>query len=93
MKTRIALTLAVLLGLPFLNQAIFSPVETIVKNQAVVATVNGGDAAFVAQEAVHAGVSLGSTLLVIAGLVALILIWATPIKKFWSNDPVINSAS
>jgi len=86
MKTRIALTLAVILGLPFLNQVFFDSVETIVKIPAAVATVNGGDAAFVAQQAVHAGFSLGSVLLALGGILALVLIWAAPVKKLFAEE-------
>lgn len=88
MKTRIALTLAVILGGGALDRALFSPVATIVKNQAAIATVNGGDSAFVAQQAIHTGVSLGSVLLLIAGLVALVLIWTNPVKKLFAEETV-----
>lgn len=86
MKTRIALTLALLLGLPLLNKALIEPTQTIVKNQAAVATVNGGDAAFVTQQAINSGFSLTTILLFLGALVVLFFIWASTVKKIFSED-------
>jgi hypothetical protein len=93
MKTRIALTLGVLVGAPFLDKALFHPAETIVKNNVAVSTLNGGDGAFVAQQAVHSASSLGHILFGAVVLAVLVAIWFAPIKKWWQTDPIINSAA
>jgi hypothetical protein len=85
MKTRIFLTLALLIGLPVLNRVLVEPAEAVVKNQAAVATLNGGDAAFVAQQAVDAGFATGSTLLLLALVVSLGFIWF-PVFKMAVSD-------
>jgi hypothetical protein len=91
MKTRIVLTLALLVGATFLERALFHPVEAIAKNSVAVSTVNGGDAAFVAQQAVHSASALGHVLVGFAVLAALVTIWFPAIKKLWNADPIINS--
>ncbi len=86
MKTRIALTLGLLVGAHFLDNALFHPVETIVKNNVAVATVNGGDAAFVAQQAVNSGSSLAHSLFLAAFVVAVFSVWYAPLKKAFSTS-------
>jgi hypothetical protein len=84
MKTRIALYLLSLATLGFLRHAIFSPATTVAENTAAVATVNGGDAAFVAQQALHATTGFPFTL--IAFLVITALFWASPFNKFINSE-------
>lgn len=91
MKTRIALTFGVLVGAPFLDNALFHPVETIAKNNVAVATVNGGDAAFVAQQAVHSASNLGHITFGVFIMALIAIIWFAPLKKWLKTDPVINS--
>jgi len=91
MKTRIVSTLALLASAHFLDEALFHPAETIVKNNVAVATVNGGDAAFVAQQAVNSASSTGHFLFGAAVLVAVVAIWFPVVKKWWVSADESNS--
>lgn len=84
MKTRIALTLGLIIGAPFLDNSLLHPAETIVKNNVAVSTLNGGDAAFVTQQAVHSASSFGHILFYVAFLTILFAIWFAPVNK-WIN--------
>lgn len=84
MKTRIALTVLSLSGWGFLNRGIFYPVDVVAKNTLAVATVNGGDAAFIAQNAYDAGSNALMFASTIAILSLLVFIWAKPLSKYLS---------
>jgi hypothetical protein len=82
MKTRIALTTLLLAGWGFLNRGIIYPVDVVAKNTLAVNTVNGGDAAFIAQNAYNAGsnsLTLVSTVVILS---LLVLVWAKPLSKY-----------
>lgn len=79
MKTRIILTALLIIGGAWFASSIGQPVATLADNKVAVATVNGGDAEFVGQEAVRNTTRLPWT----AGavLVGLSLIWYAPVRK------------
>ncbi len=81
MKTRIVITLLVVLGAYFIDNALFHPVETLVKNNVAIATVNGGDSAWVLQQAAQTSLSGTHAAFYIGYLVALTAIWWTPVCK------------
>lgn len=85
MKTRIVLTLITLLTTPFVINAFFKPVETLSKNKAAVATLNGDDAAYVVQQTVESGFSVLGAVAALLYLGVLIAIWAVPAKKLLST--------
>lgn len=79
MKTRIILTILLLIGGAWFASSVGRPVSTLADNKVAVATVNGGDTEFVGQEVVRNTTRLPWT----AGavLVGLSLVWYTPIRK------------
>ena len=85
MKTRITLSVIALLLWGWFSRALLVPVTVVAKNAAAVATVNGGDAAFVAQQATNTTVNYSLHLYAAALLVVLILIWAAPVKRLFSQ--------
>ena len=80
-KFRLLLTLVTVLFAGFINSGVGEAAKVPVETSASIATINGGDAAFVAQHAVHAGLSTTSFLFDLAVIVFLIVIWVSPIKK------------
>lgn len=77
MKIRIFSTIVILALWGFLNKGLFYSADVIAKNTLAVSTVNGGDAAFVAQQSYDAApFSMVGTVLLI---IVLIGIWAQPV--------------
>lgn len=65
----------------FLNRGIFAPADIVAKNTLAVSTVNGGDGAFIAQQAYNAG---SESLVLVSSLAIgslLVFIWAKPLSK------------
>lgn len=81
MKIRILITVLSLAVWGFLNRGIFQPVDILTKNTLAVATVNGGDGAFVAQNAYNAFSPLFSGISTVALIVLIVAIWAKTISK------------
>lgn len=81
MKIKIGFTLALLLGWGFLNRGIFYPVDVIAKNTLAVSTVNGGDAAYIAQTAYTTGSATFAALSSLVLLSLLAVVWASELKK------------
>ena len=79
MKTRIILTAVLIIGGAWFASSIGRPVATLADNKVAVATVNGGDAEFVGQEAVRNTTRLPWT--AVAVLVGLSLIWYATVRK------------
>ena len=79
MKIRIALYLISLALWGFLRDALFAPALVVAQNTAAVATVNGGDAAFVAQQSLSTGASYPITLVVVVALT--VAFWFNPVKS------------
>jgi uncharacterized membrane protein YjgN (DUF898 family) len=81
MKTRIFVSLVLLAVWGFLNRGIFQPIDTIAKNTLAVSTVNGGNAAYVSQQAYGASTDLLAFVSGIALIFILIAIWVKPFNK------------
>ena len=81
MKVRILITVILLAFYGWFLRGIARPVGVIAKNTAVVATVNGGDEAYVAQEALRESFNYGP--FVSFGMLtgALILVWRGQFKS------------
>ena len=86
MKIKIGFTLALLFGWGFLNRGIFYPVDVIAKNTLTVSTVNGGDAAFVAQTAYSTGSTSIAAFSSLALLSLLAVVWASELKKLFQSN-------
>jgi hypothetical protein len=78
MKTRIILTIILLIGAGWLSPSIGEPVSVLAKNQASVATVNGGNAEYIAQSTVNNTVSM--PWIATGAFIGLVIIWVGPIK-------------
>lgn len=75
MSLRIRLVLFVVLAAILTAvKSVFAPVSIIANNAAAVATVNGGDAAFIAQTAVHQAISFPWYLVSLVVLVFVFLV-------------------
>jgi hypothetical protein len=84
MRTRIILTLLLLLCAVWFAQSVGRPVATLARQKAVVATVNGGDQAYVNQHAVDTTVMWPwSAVGVILGVT---LIWHAPMRRALAAD-------
>lgn len=84
MKIRILFTLIIIAAWGFFQRGLFVPANTLIKNKLAAATVNGGDTAYVAQNAYNvagSAFSWGAALVLFA---ALVVIWFAQLKKFWS---------
>lgn len=79
MKTRIVLTVLLIVLAGWFSRSIGTPVSTVVRNRAVIASVNGGNDSYVAQAVVDNTVTINWSLGVAA--LGVILIWAGPVKK------------
>lgn len=88
MKTRIALTGLLLLIAGWFTVSFGQPVSTLARNKAVVATVNGGDQAYVTQNVADTTVMWPWT--AAATLIGLGLIWQAPIRKVLVRPSAIN---
>jgi hypothetical protein len=86
MKTRIILTIASLLAWGWLSRALFTPATAIAKNYAVVNTVNGGDSAYIAQQALDASTNTASIVYALVLVGVLISIWAAPVKHIFAAE-------
>jgi hypothetical protein len=71
MKIRIALTILLLAAWGFINRGIIYPVDVVTKNALAVNTVNGGDGAYIAQEAYNAS---GNMLTPVSSIVLFFLL-------------------
>jgi hypothetical protein len=86
MKTRIVLYLASLALWGFLRNALFVPAFVVAQNVSAVATLNGGDTAFVSQQALSAGAGLPVSFAVFVILTAAF--WFTPISNALKSENV-----
>ncbi len=86
MKVRITTTIALLAIWGFLNRGIFYTADQVIGQKLAVDTVNGGDAALLAQNAYNASFS-GFTLISAAIFLFLLgTIWYEPVKNLFSED-------
>jgi hypothetical protein len=84
MKLKIVSFVVIVAILSFLNTYLAEPVAVLAKNKAAVATVNGGDAAFVGQNAVNHVVAtpwLGLTILTLA-----VVMFYSDVRKALSSN-------
>lgn len=81
MKTRIILSLLAIAFWGCFARAIVTPVSVIANNTAAVATVNGGDGAFFAQQTLSESAPTIRLLYTVVLFIVLYFIWANKIKK------------
>lgn len=82
MKIRIVLSLLFIAIWSYLG-GLFNSADTVAKNNLTVATVNGGDAAFIAQQTYFSGQA--NTLGILTFAVIMITIWYAPMRASLSN--------
>lgn len=81
MKTRIILSVLFLVLAGWFSRSIGEPVSVVAQNHASVATLNGGDDAFVVQHSVDYTVQRDWRFLITS--LGLVVIWAAPLKRFY----------
>lgn len=68
----------------FLENAVFAPISTVAANHATVATVNGGDTAYVVQQSFFMSASFGIIVAMMAFSVLYIL-WYPELSKLFKS--------
>jgi hypothetical protein len=68
----------------FLENAVFAPISTVAANHATVATVNGGDTAYVVQQSLLMSAPLGIVIAMMAFSVLYVL-WYTEISNLFKS--------
>lgn len=68
----------------FLENAVFAPISTVAANHATVATVNGGDTAYVVQQSFFMSTSFGIIVAMMAFSVLYVL-WYPELSKLFKS--------
>ena len=82
-STRLVLTAITFIATIILNTTLVRPVATTVTNKISVATVNGGDSAFLLNEAVQNGGTIWLVSLFLP--ICFVAIWWEPITQFFAK--------
>lgn len=85
MKIRIAVTVILVALWGFLNRGVFYTADQLAGQTLAVNTVNGGDAALLAQNAYHAATPTLNVLGLIGFLALIVAIWFAPVAKLFSS--------
>lgn len=81
---KILATILFLTFVGFLVNAVFAPISTVAANHAAVATVNGGDTAYVVQQSFFMSASFGIIVAMMAFSVLYIL-WYPELSKLFKS--------
>ena len=81
---KILATILFLTFVCFLVNAVFAPISTVATNHATVATVNGGDTAYVAQQSLLMSAPFGIIIAMMAFSVLYVL-WYTEISNLFKS--------
>ena len=83
-KTKAILSIILVIGY-FILLPIITPTATLVQNTATLATVNGGDAEYVASHTIHSWMNIASVIIPIS--IALVLGWI-----WWPNKKNVGNS-
>lgn len=89
MKARIILFVTTLLAWLWVSSAFLSPAATVIENKVSVSTLNGGDAAFIANEALSK--TAAYPWLTIGVIVILVIFWAGPVVRLLKSPVTVKA--